>query len=160
MFKLLLNYLNDFESFDMSVDPAELFKALAVETRVKIIELLKSNGPLGAKNISGHLGVTTAAVSQHLKILKQVGLVRSERKGYWIPYSIDEEALENCGQLLNEICTCGCQGTGDIKKVELNNSNLASLKNYELELENELRLFRERVEEKELKDKKKAKKSK
>jgi hypothetical protein len=52
---------------------------------------------------------------------------------------------------LNEICTCGCQGTGDIKKVELNNSNLASLKNYELELENELRLVRERVEEMESK---------
>ena len=72
MFKLLLKYLNELESFDMSVDQAELFKALAVETRVKIIELLKSNGPLGAKNISENLGVTTAAVSQHLKILKDV----------------------------------------------------------------------------------------
>ncbi len=83
----------------MNSDPTEMFKALAVETRVKIIELLKSEGPLGAKNIAGQIRVTPAAVSQHLKILRQAGLVRSERKGYWIPYSIDEEALENCGQL-------------------------------------------------------------
>jgi len=74
--------------------PSEMFKVLAVETRVKIIELLKSKGPLGAKNIAGLVGITPAAVSQHLKILRQAGLVRSERKGYWIPYSIDEEALE------------------------------------------------------------------
>ena len=62
----------------MKSDPSEMFKALAVETRVKIIEMLKSQGPLGAKKIEEHLGVTTAAVSQHLKILKQAALVRNE----------------------------------------------------------------------------------
>jgi DNA-binding transcriptional ArsR family regulator len=129
----------------MNLDPAEMFKVLAVETRVKIIELLKSGGPLGAKNISETLGITAAAVSQHLKILRQAGLVRSERKGYWIPYSIDEEALENCGQVLNEICTCGCAGTGKFREVELGKSNLESLKKYEKELQNELRIVRERV---------------
>ena len=128
-------------------DPAEMFKALAVETRVKIIEMLKSQGPMGAKGIAEQLGVSTAAVSQHLKILKQVGLLRSERKGYWIPYSIDEEALENCGQLLNEVCTCGCKGTGDFKKIELKSAGLKSLKDYEKELKKELRTVRERVRE-------------
>ncbi len=131
----------------MNSDPTEMFKALAVETRVKIIELLKSEGPLGAKNIAGQIGVTPAAVSQHLKILKQAGLVRSERKGYWIPYSIDKEALENCGQLLSNICTCGCQGTGNFREMELNGSSLESLKEYEQVLENELSATRERVKE-------------
>ena len=131
----------------MNSDPTEMFKALSVETRVKIIELLKSEGPLGAKNIAGQIGVTPAAVSQHLKILRQAGLVRSERKGYWIPYSIDEEALENCGQLLSNICTCGCQGTGNFREMELNGSSLESLKEYEQALENELSETRERVKE-------------
>ena len=136
----------------MNPDPSEIFKVLAVEKRVKIIELLKSSGPLGAKNLAEHLGITTAAVSQHLKILKQAGFVRSERKGYWIPYSIDEEALEHCGQLLNQVCTCGCEGTGDFRKLELKESGLGSLKNYEKELKNELTTVRERI--KELKSKK------
>ena len=126
---------------------SEMFKVLAVETRVKIIELLKSKGPLGAKNIAELVGITPAAVSQHLKILRQAGLVRSERKGYWIPYSIDEEALEKCRQVLNEVCTCGCRGTGKFREKELSNSSLGSLKKYEKELRNEFRIVRERIKE-------------
>jgi DNA-binding transcriptional ArsR family regulator len=122
----------------MSLEPAEMFKALAVETRVKIIDLLKTEGPLGAKKISELLGVTPAAVSQHLKILKQAGFVRSERNGYWIPYSIDERTLNNCRDVLTEICTCGCQGTGNFREKELTGSSLESLKKYKLEIETEL----------------------
>lgn len=131
----------------MKLEPSEILKALAVETRVRIIDLLKSKGPLGAKNIAEMIGITPAAVSQHLKILRQAGLVRSERKGYWIPYAIDEEALESCRQILNDICTCGCRGTGKFREKELNESSLESLKKYEKELRNELRIVRERVKE-------------
>src|SRR4030043_825437 len=137
----------------MKLMPSEMLKALAVETRVKIIDLLKSKGPLGAKNISQMIGITPAAVSQHLKILRQAGLVRNERKGYWIPYSIDEEALENCAHILSEVCTCGCGGTGKFRERELSHSNLEALKKYERELRNELRIVKERV--KELEDTKK-----
>jgi DNA-binding transcriptional ArsR family regulator len=131
----------------MNLEPSEMFKALAVETRVKIIELLKSEGPLGAKKIAKRVGVTPAAVSQHLKILRQAGFVRSERNGYWIPYSIDEKALENCGEVLAEICTCGCQGSGNFQERELANSNLESLRKYENEIENELTIVRDRIRE-------------
>jgi DNA-binding transcriptional ArsR family regulator len=131
----------------MKIEPSEIFKVLSVETRVKIIELLKDQGPLGAKDIAATLGITTAAVSQHLKILKQAGLVRSERKGYWIPYTIDEKAMENCRQILNEVCTCGCQGTGKFRESEPERSNLESLKKYEEELRNELSTVRQRLKE-------------
>ncbi len=131
----------------MKLVPAEMFKVLSVETRVRIIDLLKSKGPLGAKNIAELVGVTPAAVSQHLKILKQSGLVRSERKGYWIPYSLDEEVLENCRQILNEVCTCGCRGTGKFKEKELRGVSLESLMKYKKELQNELKTVRERIKE-------------
>ena len=134
----------------MKFEPSELFKVLAVETRVKIIDLLKSQGPLGAKSIAEQLGVTPAAVSQHLKILRQAGLVRNERKGYWIPYSIDEEALENCGQLLSKVCTCGCGGTGKFRERELRNSSIELMKKYEKDLLGELRTIRGRIKEIEL----------
>jgi DNA-binding transcriptional ArsR family regulator len=131
----------------MEIEPSEMFKVLSVETRVKIIDLLKTRGPLGAKDIAAAIGITPAAVSQHLKILRQSGLVRSERKGYWIPYSIDEKAMENCRQILTEVCTCGCQGNGKFREVELNNSNLESLREYEKELKNELMNVLERIKE-------------
>lgn len=126
--------------------PSEMFKALAVDSRVKIIELLKAMGPLGVKSISESLGITPAAVSQHLKILKQAGLLRNERKGYWIPYSIDEEALENYRQVLNEVCTCGCEKTCRLKEKELRNKNLESLKAYEMDLINELKAVQAKIQ--------------
>jgi len=131
----------------MIFEPAEIFKVLSVETRVKIIELLKTNGALGVKEISKKLGITLPAVSQHLKILKQAGLVRSERQGYWIPYSINEEAMEGCREILDQVCTCGCKGTGKFKEKELSRTSLEALKKYELELEKELNIVRGRVSE-------------
>ncbi len=131
----------------MKIDPAEMFKALAVETRVKIIELLKSEGPLGAKKIAELVGITPAAVSQHLRILRQVGFVRSERNGYWIPYSINEDALQNCRDVLTEICTCGCQGSGGFKEKAMGNASLDALKKYEKEMKTELESVHERIKE-------------
>ncbi len=131
----------------MNLEPSEMFKVLSVDTRIRIIELLKSKGPLGAKNIAELIGVTPAAISQHLRILRQAGLVRSERKGYWIPYTINEEALENCRDILNEVCTCGCRGTGNYREKELGDASLMALKEYEKELGNELRTVRKRIKE-------------
>jgi len=99
------------------------------------------------------IGVTPDAVSQHLKILKQAGFVRSERNGYWIPYSIDEETLNDCRDVLSEICTCGCQGTGKFREKELSDSSLESLKKYKQEIETELKTVHVRIKELESKSK-------
>ncbi|MCL7489308.1 MAG: metalloregulator ArsR/SmtB family transcription factor [Desulfobulbaceae bacterium] len=131
----------------MIINPAEIFKVLSVETRVKIIELLKAKGPLGVKDIAENLKLTPPAVSQHLKILKQAGMVRSERQGYWIPYEIDEEAMENCRKILNDVCTCGCKGTGKFKEEKVKRASLEALKRYEKELLNELQAVRDRAKE-------------
>jgi len=88
---------------------AELFKILSVDKRIEIIELLKKE-PMSVNAIAEALGVTQSAVSQHLRVLKSADLVKDERHGYWIYYSLNKEALEKCRQRLNRICTCGCQG--------------------------------------------------
>jgi ArsR family transcriptional regulator, arsenate/arsenite/antimonite-responsive transcriptional repressor len=130
---------------------SEMFKALAVETRVRILELLKTQGPLGAKEIARLTGVTPAAASQHLKVLKQAGLVRSERQGYWIPYALNPEALEEYRRRLSEVCTCGCQGSGQWQDQERRQSSLEDMEQYEKDLLNELDNVRQRIEELKLK---------
>jgi len=87
---------------------ADLFKILSVDKRIEIIEHLK-NGNMNVNALAESLGVTQSAVSQHLRVLKSAGLVIDERRGYWVNYSLNQEALEECGQRLNRICTCGCQ---------------------------------------------------
>ena len=133
----------------MESKQAELFKVLGVESRIRIIDLLKQKGPLGVNKMSELLGITPSAVSQHLKILKHAGLVRNERKGYWIPYEVDPVALEECRKLLSGVCTCGCKGTGRIREAELNRAKdkLGLLREYEQQLENELQEVRARMEE-------------
>jgi DNA-binding transcriptional ArsR family regulator len=98
--------------------------------------------------LAGTLDITPSAVSQHLKILKHAGLVRNERKGYWIPYAVDEEALEQCQELLSKICTCGCKGTGRMREAELGASDdrLELLKKWQSELQRELNEVRCRIE--------------
>ena len=133
----------------MGKKQAELFKVLGVDTRIKIIEFLKEKGPLGANEMAEMLGITPSAVSRHLKVLKHAGLVRNERKGYWIPYKIDPDALEKCGELLSTVCKCGCKGAGRIREAELNHTQdkVAVLKKYEQELLEELKKVRTRIED-------------
>jgi len=128
---------------------AELFKVLGVESRIRIIDLLKQKGPLGVSELSEVLGITPSAVSQHLKVLRYAGLVRSERKGYWLPYEIDPAALEQCRELLADVCTCGCRGTGRVREAELEKAEdkLSLLKKYERELNKELEEVRSRIRE-------------
>jgi DNA-binding transcriptional ArsR family regulator len=129
----------------MKMHPSEIFKVLGVETRVKIIELLKSRGPLGAKSISEKLGITPAAVSQHLKVLRQADLVKSERKGYYIPYSVDEVAMEQCCGMLIDVCRCDCGPRTVIVKRILKKDTLQDLEGYKKELENKLKEVEDRI---------------
>ena len=131
----------------MEWEISEMFKALAVESRVRILEFLKTRGPLGPKEIAKLTGITPAAASQHLKILKQAGLVRSERKGYWIPYAINPEVLEHYRRLLTQVCTCGCQGSGQWQEKELADTSLESLKQYAQNLKKELQNVSQRIKE-------------
>ena len=90
-------------------EAAELFKLLSVDKRIEIIELLKKEA-MSVNAIAEALGITQSATSQHLRVLKGAGLVKDERQGYWIYYSLNRDALEKCRQRLNRICTCGCLG--------------------------------------------------
>ncbi len=86
---------------------ADLFKIFCVDKRIEIIEHLK-NGSMNVNSLADLLKISRSAVSQHLRVLKSARLVIDERKGYWIHYSLNRDALEKARQRLNRICTCGC----------------------------------------------------
>lgn len=99
-------------------ESAELFKLLSVDKRIEIIELLKKE-PKSVNALADALGITQSAVSQHLRVLKSAGMVKDERQGYWIYYSLNKDTLEKCRQRLNRICTCGCLG-GQANVIRIN----------------------------------------
>jgi DNA-binding transcriptional ArsR family regulator len=71
-------------------------KALADETRFRIIHLLLAHG-LCVGALAAQLGISKAAVSQHLQILRKAGLVKGEKRGYWTHYSVDRSAVRRIG---------------------------------------------------------------
>lgn len=71
---------------------ANVFKALSDPTRLKIFRLVctKQNNFYVAE-IAEKIGITNSAVSQHLKILKSIGIVNYNRKGFKVYYSANNE---------------------------------------------------------------------
>ena len=72
----------------------ETMRALADPTRRSILQLLK-NGNLSAGDISDNFSISSAAVSRHLAVLREAGLVRDERVGKYIYYELNTSVLED-----------------------------------------------------------------
>jgi ArsR family transcriptional regulator len=88
---------------------AEIFKALSDPTRLRLVKLLNDcqpgvcqGGPLCVNALAHQLGVTQSAVSQHLRILRQAGLVRGARRGTFMHYSLDPDGLDRYRAALKE----------------------------------------------------------
>jgi DNA-binding transcriptional ArsR family regulator len=89
-------------------EQAAVFAVLSDPTRLELVKLLlrqQNSYALCVNALASLLGVTQSAVSQHLRILKSVGLVKGERRGYHIHYFINSEALEHCRNLVSAALT-------------------------------------------------------
>jgi DNA-binding transcriptional ArsR family regulator len=78
-------------------EQAAVFSALADPTRLRLVRLLcrqRDPDALCVNALAGFLGVSQPAVSQHLRVLKAVGLVKGERRGYHIHYFINPDTLK------------------------------------------------------------------
>ncbi len=83
---------------------AETFKALSDPTRLRIMKMLRvSEVPLCVTALASRLGVTQSAVSQHLRVLRQAGIVSSSRAGRRVHYTVDVSGLRVHGRLFSEV---------------------------------------------------------
>jgi DNA-binding transcriptional ArsR family regulator len=74
---------------------SEVYKALSDPTRLGLVKLLNDQeGALCVNALARELGVSQSAVSQHLRVLRQVGLVTGERRGSSVHYSLSQDELE------------------------------------------------------------------
>ena len=81
-----------------------LFAALADPTRLKLLRILCHQMPPGCScvnNLAQLMGISQPAVSQHLRVLKSVGLVTGERRGFRMHYQIDPEGIKRCQAILS-----------------------------------------------------------
>ncbi len=74
---------------------ADVFKALGDPTRLRIIRLLVTNpsDTLNVSDLADRLGMTQPAVSQHIKVLKNVGILVPNKQGYHVFYHVNMEVM-------------------------------------------------------------------
>lgn len=75
-------------------EEVKVFKAIGDETRLKILLLLSTRN-ICAKGIAKHLEISEAAVSQHVKVLKEANLIIAYKTGYYVMYELNKPILEN-----------------------------------------------------------------
>jgi DNA-binding transcriptional ArsR family regulator len=79
-----------------------VLRALAEPQRRRILTLVR-DGELPAGQIAEHFEITHQAVSQHLRVLRDAGLLRERRDGTRRLYAIRPEAIEPVRELLEEL---------------------------------------------------------
>ncbi len=81
-------------------EAALLFKALADETRLAILRQLREEGEVCACDFQACCDLAQPTVSHHLKVLREAGLINSEKRGLWVYYTLDPEKVASLRALL------------------------------------------------------------
>jgi DNA-binding transcriptional ArsR family regulator len=82
----------------------DLFKALANEDRLKIIQLLVKNEEMCAQDVEKHFFLEQSTTSHHLNTLRRAGITKARKKGRHVYYSINYSLfLENINRFKEEL---------------------------------------------------------
>ena len=90
-------------SVEAAADVAAKLKALADPVRLRLFSLVASHagGEACVCDISGDFEVSQPTISHHLKVLRDAGLLTSQRRASWVYYAVVPEALRDLSSLLN-----------------------------------------------------------
>jgi DNA-binding transcriptional ArsR family regulator len=105
---MVLSKIKEFSKTDIEL--AEIAKALSHPARIQILKILNDLNSCMVGSIVDLLPLSQSTVSQHLKELKRVGLIKGEIEGPKICYCINPEVMENAKEELNklfsQVCKC------------------------------------------------------
>ena len=86
----------------VDVDPIDVVKALGEPLRWRIVELLAAE-ELCVCHLVEELDIVQPLVSHHLKVLREAGLVESERFRYWTYYRLRTETVADMARALGRL---------------------------------------------------------
>jgi DNA-binding transcriptional ArsR family regulator len=82
---------------------APLFRALGDETRLRLVSRLCDDGPMSITRLTVGSNVTRQAVTKHLRVMQEVGLVRSRRHGREKVWQLERRRIEEARRYLDVI---------------------------------------------------------
>lgn len=84
----------------MSLDPSAMLKAVAHPVRLGILQELAEQSEVCACDLGDAFSVSQPTISEHLRVLREAGLVTTRRDGNKICYSSEDGALEQLADVL------------------------------------------------------------
>ena len=84
-------------------EAAPLFAALGDKTRLRLLVRLSSGGPGSIARLSARSQVSRQAITKHLQVLSETGLVRSRRRGRERIWELEPRRLADAHRYLNHI---------------------------------------------------------
>jgi len=87
---------------DAAAGLAQVFKALGDPVRLRLVSLIgaRQGGEVCVCDLTSAFDLTQPTISHHLKVLREAGLIDSERRGTWVYYRLLPAALERMAALL------------------------------------------------------------
>ena len=87
---------------EAAAELSRMFKALSDPIRLRLLSLIASHegGEACVCDLIGPFDVSQPTISHHLKVLREAGLVGSERRGTWVYYWVLPDALGKLSSLL------------------------------------------------------------
>jgi ArsR family transcriptional regulator, arsenate/arsenite/antimonite-responsive transcriptional repressor len=87
----------------IAADLAQLFKALGDPVRLRLVSLIGAHqgGEACVCDLTEAFDLTQPTISHHLKVLREAGVITSERRGTWVYYRLLPTALERMAALLS-----------------------------------------------------------
>lgn len=87
----------------MPGNSAPLFAALGDRTRLRLVSRLCARGPLSITSLTAGSSITRQAITKHLRVMEQAGLVRHERRGRESVWQVEAERLADARRYLEMI---------------------------------------------------------
>jgi DNA-binding transcriptional ArsR family regulator len=81
----------------------ELWSAIGDPSRRRVLDLLVSNGEATASRLAGQVPFSRQAVSKHLAVLEQVGLISRHKEGREVRYRVDPQRLDDATSAMAEV---------------------------------------------------------
>ena len=79
-----------------------VLKSIADETRLKVLKMLLQHNYC-VRALSRNVGLSESAISQHLKVLREAGLLVGEKKGYFMHYDVERNTLHELASNIEEL---------------------------------------------------------
>jgi ArsR family transcriptional regulator, cadmium/lead-responsive transcriptional repressor len=95
----------------------ELWSAIGDPSRRRVLDLVVSNGEVSASWLAGRVPFTRQAVSKHLVVLEQAGLVSRRKQGREVLYGIEADRLDQAARAMAELAAQWDQRLGTIKRL-------------------------------------------